>query len=162
MMSMDTPVPRRQRDGNPQFHLETPIQPCICPSQKSGTWGYFSLHLSFIRAYTGSFLLTRPFPSIQMVEKQQKIEIRMCLSPLIKPLLPDIWDWLDAQYPWSRQLDYRGLLQSCTKAAWGSEGNAKLGLFPVIHKEKTLVQQVLPWYFKIIRTPITFLFCNCL
>lgn len=162
MMPMDIPVPRRQRMKTPNFTWKLPFNPVFGPSRKRGIWGYFSLHPSFIQPYAVSFLLTRPFPSIQMVEKQEKIQLSICLSPLIKALLPDLLDWLDAWYPWSRQLDYRGLLQSCSKAAWGSQSTMQSWSCSLSSTKRRHEYKNCYLYLKITRARMTSIFCNFL
>lgn len=57
MVPMDIPVPRRQRGGNPQFHLETSIQPCIWPITEERHLGIFFLALIL---YSGLHRLLSP------------------------------------------------------------------------------------------------------
>lgn len=54
---MHKPVPRRQRGENPQFHLETSIQPCIWPITEERQLGIFFPALSL---YSGLHRLLSP------------------------------------------------------------------------------------------------------
>lgn len=136
-MSMDIPVPRRQRDENPQFHLEAPTQHCLWPITEERHLGIFFLAPILYSGLCGHLSPDKTLPKYSDGRETTKNTVK-CLSPIIKALLPGLWDWLDAWCPClTTEVCCKAvskLYQSCRRL---SEGIAKLVLFPVIHKEKT-------------------------
>lgn len=68
----DKPCPRRQRGENPWFHPKSSYSALYLANHRREASGVVFLCIHpFIQPYAVSFLLTWPFPIVQMVEKER-------------------------------------------------------------------------------------------
>lgn len=132
---MDIPVPKRQRGGNAQFHLETPIQPCIWPLTEER---HLEIFFRALILYLG--LSTFLSPDKALPKYSDDRETTKNTDNVSIPTHKSTPSW---------PLRLAGCPVSLKQAAWLqriaaklhksfmrlSEGNAKLVLFPVIQKE---------------------------
>lgn len=164
MPPVDKPCLKRHRGENAKFRPRKSysiLYLANCRREASGD--IFSMHPSLIQPYAVSFLLMWPFLSVQMVEKQQKTQTRIRLSPLVKALLPDLFAWLAVQYPWSRQFGCRGF--SCKAASKLREvlrGQCKAALFPHGLEREDMSKRTVTFIPRSEGTPwpYSFIFCN--